>query len=162
LSFLLSFQHQGLHLITESTPNGKKVQILLEDLREAYGLQFTTSLIDIDTDEQKQEWFLRLNHNGRIPIIIDNNISPPHPVMESTAELLYLVNRYDKDRLFSFADDMKQSELIQWIIFCQASGQPHQGQTIDFFRGAGKDNSCKLARHARFFDDALQAWNELC
>jgi glutathione S-transferase len=74
--------------------------------------------------------------------------------MESTTELLYLVNRYDKDRLFSFADDIEQSELIQWLIFWQASGQPHQGQTIHFHRGAGKDNPCKLARHERFFDNA--------
>lgn len=88
-SFLRTLIYQkGLHLITESTPNGKKVQILLEELREAYGLHFTTTLIDIDTNEQKQDWFLRLNLNGRIPVIVDNDVSPPHPVMESTAELL--------------------------------------------------------------------------
>jgi glutathione S-transferase len=137
---------KGLHLITESTPNGKKVQIVLEELKEAYGLLFTTILIDIDTNEQKQEWFLRLNLNGRIPIIIDNNESPPHPVMESTAELLYLVDRYDKDKLFSFANHVEQSELIQWLLFWQASGQPYQNQTIHFSRGAGSGNPCKLTR----------------
>jgi glutathione S-transferase len=54
-----------LHLITCSTPNGKKVQILLEELKDVYGTEWTTSLIDIDTDEQKKPWFLRLNPNGR-------------------------------------------------------------------------------------------------
>jgi glutathione S-transferase len=98
-----------------------------------------------------------VNPNGRIPIIIDKNISPPHPVMESTAELLYLVNKYDNDRLFSFADDIEQSELIQWLIFWQASGQPHQGQTIHFYRGAGKDDPCKLARTERLSNIALHA-----
>jgi len=146
---------KGLHLITESTPNGKKVQILLEELKEAYGLQFTTTLIDIDTDEQKRDWFLRLNLNGRIPVIVDNNKTPPHPVMESTAELLYLVDRYDKDRLFSFATPVEQSELIQWLLFWQASGQPYQSQTIHFSRGAGAGNSCKLAR-----DKVSCAWME--
>jgi glutathione S-transferase len=49
------------------TPNGNKVQILLEELKDVYGLEWTTSLIDIDTDEQKKPWFLKLNPNGRIP-----------------------------------------------------------------------------------------------
>ncbi len=51
-------------MITASTPNGRKVQILLEELKEVYGLEWTTSLIDLETDEQKEDWFLRLNPNG--------------------------------------------------------------------------------------------------
>jgi glutathione S-transferase len=152
---LNTIYRKGLNLITESTPNGKRVQILLEELEEAYGLQFITSLIDIDTDEQKQEWFLRLNLNGSIPIIIDNNEPPPHRVVESTAELLYLVDRYDKNRLFSFANHVEQSELIQWLLFWQASGQPYQSQTIHFSRGAGSDNLCKLGRDEQSFACAL-------
>jgi glutathione S-transferase len=62
---------QGLHLITESTPNGKKVQILLEELKDIYGTEWTTSLIDLETDEQKEDWFLRLNPNG---ISIPNSV----------------------------------------------------------------------------------------
>ncbi|PQE04292.1 glutathione S-transferase protein [Rutstroemia sp. NJR-2017a BBW] len=54
---------KGLHLITESTPNGKKVQILLEELKAAYGTEWTTSLVDLETDEQKESWFLHLNPN---------------------------------------------------------------------------------------------------
>ncbi|KAF7881869.1 uncharacterized protein EAF02_006557 [Botrytis sinoallii] len=53
----------GFHLITEATPNGKKVQIMLEELKDVYGLEWTTSLIDLETDEQKEDWFLRLNPN---------------------------------------------------------------------------------------------------
>jgi len=59
-------------LITQSTPNGKKVQILLEELKDVYGTEWTTSLINIGTNEQKEEWFLRLNPNGIAPI-------PPSP-----------------------------------------------------------------------------------
>ena len=55
---------KGLHLVTQSTPNGQKVQILLEELKDVYGTQWTTSLIDIRTNEQKKDWFLRLNPNG--------------------------------------------------------------------------------------------------
>ncbi|KAJ5995895.1 hypothetical protein N7481_002872 [Penicillium waksmanii] len=61
---------QGLHLITSLTPNGRKVHILLEELKDAYGLEWKTSLIDLDKDEidrdkneQRKDWFLRLNPN---------------------------------------------------------------------------------------------------
>lgn len=56
---------KGLHLITGSTPNGKKVQILLEELKQVYAIEWTTSLIDLDTEEQKEDWFLHLNPNGQ-------------------------------------------------------------------------------------------------
>ena len=36
---------KGLHLITQSTPNGQKVQIMLEELKEAYGTEWDTTLI---------------------------------------------------------------------------------------------------------------------
>jgi len=55
---------KGLHLLTMSTPNGQPIQILLEELKDAYGTEWTTTLIDIMTNEQKEEWFLRLNPNG--------------------------------------------------------------------------------------------------
>merc|ERR1711964_851096 len=76
---------KGLHLITTSTPNGKKVQIMLEELRVAYGTEFTHTLISIPTNEQKKDWFLKLNPNGRIPVLMDNMKSPPFPVMETSA-----------------------------------------------------------------------------
>ncbi|KAK9547239.1 hypothetical protein V6Z88_008859 [Aspergillus fumigatus] len=55
---------QGLHLITSLTPNGRKVHILLEELKDTYGLEWMISLIDLDKNEQKKDWFLRLNPNG--------------------------------------------------------------------------------------------------
>ena len=45
---------KGLHLITQSTPNGQKVQILLEELADTYGTKWTTTLINISTNEQKK------------------------------------------------------------------------------------------------------------
>jgi glutathione S-transferase len=55
---------QGLHLITEQTPNGKKVQNLLEEFKDVYGIQWTASLLDLETDEERKDWFLRLIPNG--------------------------------------------------------------------------------------------------
>jgi len=53
-----------MHLLTMNTPNGQAVQILLEELKDAYGTEWTTTLIDIMTNDQKKEWFLRLDPNG--------------------------------------------------------------------------------------------------
>ena len=49
-----------------NTPNGQAVQILLEELKDVYGTEWTTTLIDIFTNDQKKEWFLRLDPNGTI------------------------------------------------------------------------------------------------
>lgn len=57
---------KGLHLITQSTPNGQTVQIMLEELADLYKLEWTTTIINIGTNVQKSDWFLRLNPNGTI------------------------------------------------------------------------------------------------
>jgi hypothetical protein len=108
---------KGLHLITQSTPNGQKVQIFLEELKAKYGLEFTYNTISIGTNEQKKDYFLRINPNGRIPVIVDNTVSPPHPVHETSAELVYLQSKYDKENLFGFTDPIEQSELFTWLFF---------------------------------------------
>ncbi|MCJ1349631.1 hypothetical protein MMC31_007872 [Peltigera leucophlebia] len=125
---------KGLHLITQNTPNGKKVQIFLEELKDIYGTEWTTTLINIATNEQKKDWFLRLNPNGRIPVIIDNTQSPPFTVMETSAELLYLLKKEDKDDKFGFTDELERSQALQWLFFWHGSGAPYQGQTGHFVR----------------------------
>ncbi len=77
---------KGLHLITQNTPNGKKVQIFLEELKDVYGTEWTTTLIDIRTNEQKKDWFLRLNPNGinfPPPTIIPPLHPPPKLILAS-------------------------------------------------------------------------------
>jgi glutathione S-transferase len=123
---------KGLHLITQNTPNGQKVQILLEELKDVYRTEWTTSLINISTNEQKKDWFLRLNPNGRIPVLVDNNQSAPFPVMETSAELLYLLKFADKDDKFGFTDELERSQCLQWLFFWHGSGAPYQGQTNHF------------------------------
>ena len=115
---------KGLHLITQATPNGQKVQIMLEELALKYGTQWDTTKINIATNEQKKDWFLRLNPNGRIPVLVDNAQSPPLPVMETSAELLYLQQRFDKDNVFGFTDERDHSEMLQWLFFWHGSGAP--------------------------------------
>ncbi|KAL9135507.1 MAG: hypothetical protein Q9175_003309 [Cornicularia normoerica] len=127
---------KGLHLVTMATPNGQKVQIMLEELHDVYGTEWTQTLINIMTNEQKKDWFLRLNPNGRIPILIDHTQSPPFPVMETSAELLYLLKFADKNDVFGFKDELERSQALQWLFFWHGSGAPYQGQMNHFGRFA--------------------------
>ncbi|KAJ8064228.1 hypothetical protein OCU04_006576 [Sclerotinia nivalis] len=56
--------------------------------------------------------------------------------MESSAELLYLMDVFDKDNVFGFEDKYEHSEAVQWLFFWQASGQPNQGQNNHFSKSA--------------------------
>ena len=56
-----------IDLYTSPTPNGHKASATLEELE----LPYTVHAINLGENEQKQEWFLKLNPNGRIPVIVD-------------------------------------------------------------------------------------------
>jgi glutathione S-transferase len=128
---------KGIHLMTVSTPNGQKSQIALEELHAAYGIDFSFNLINMKDNEQKTDWFLAINPNGRIPVIIDNTVSPPFSVHETSATLVYLADKYDKDHKFTFTDPLEHSEMIQWLFFWHGSGQPYMGNTNYFKRQEG-------------------------
>ncbi|KAF7918742.1 uncharacterized protein EAE97_011837 [Botrytis byssoidea] len=129
----------GLHLITEATPNGKKVQIMLEGLKD-------------------EDWFLRLNPKGRIPLLLDNTLTQPFPVMESSAELSYLSDNFNKDNFFGFDNKHEHSEAVQWLFFWQASGQPNQGQNNHFSKSAPEKIPCAISR---FKTETLRIYNVL-
>jgi glutathione S-transferase len=124
------------------------VQIFLEELALKYGTQWTFNTINIGTNEQKTDYFLRINPNGRIPVIIDNTVSPPFPVHETSAELLYLQSKYDKDNVFGFADELEKSEVLQWLFFWHGSGAPYQGQVNHFKRVAPEKIPYAIQRFA--------------
>ncbi|TVY38607.1 Disulfide-bond oxidoreductase [Lachnellula subtilissima] len=151
---------KGLHLITMSTPNGKKVQIFLEELKEKYGTEYTKTLINISTNEQKKDWFLKLNPNvnsGRIPVIVDNTKNPPFAVMETSAELLYLLKEFDQNDAFGFKDEFERNQCLQWLFFWHGSGQPIQGQ-LNWFSKNAKDDHLALNR---FKNETLRIYEVL-
>ncbi len=50
-------------------------------------------------------------------MLVDNSKSPPFPVMETSAELLYLLKHYDSNDVFGFKDELELSEAQQWLFF---------------------------------------------
>jgi glutathione S-transferase len=65
--------NKGIELLTFGTPNGWKANIILEELKEAYGKEYTWQSINISQNIQKEEWFTKLGPNGRIPVIVDHD-----------------------------------------------------------------------------------------
>ncbi|KAF2168931.1 hypothetical protein M409DRAFT_65275 [Zasmidium cellare ATCC 36951] len=149
---------KGIHLVTQNTPNGQAVQIFLEELKDAYGLEWTTTLINISTNVQKSDWFLRLDPNGRIPILIDNTQSPPFTVHETSAELFYLLKFADKQDKFGFTNDLERNQALQWTFFWHGSGAPYQGQVNHFSRAAPEKIPYAITR---FKNETLRVYGVL-
>lgn len=65
--------NKGLELLTFGTPNGHKITIFLEELKEAYGKDYVYQSVNIMKNTQKEPWFTKLGPNGRIPVLIDHD-----------------------------------------------------------------------------------------
>ena len=110
-------------LYTSATPNGYKVSIMLEELK----LKYKVHKINLGKQTQKEEWFLKLNPNGRIPVLKDNENNKV--IFESGAILYYLAIKYNK-----FFFEEKRTEIMQWLMFQMSGIGPMQGQANVFFR----------------------------
>ena len=87
----------------------------MEELKDAYGKDYTWQKIDISKNTQKEAWFTKLNPNGRIPVIVDHDRNE-FAVFEGLPILTYLTRHYDPEHKFSFpvdSDDYSVAE--QWM-----------------------------------------------
>jgi glutathione S-transferase len=67
--------------------------------------------------EQKEQWYLDINPNGRIPAIVDTGENGQElKIWESGAILQYLVDRYDEDHKISYPRGTKEHwEMTSWV-----------------------------------------------
>lgn len=86
-----------IDLYTWSTPNGRKVSIMLEEL----GLDYSVHPIDITAGDQMTPEFLAINPNNKIPAIVDSDgpDGKPITVIESGAILIYLAEKVGSNLL---------------------------------------------------------------
>jgi glutathione S-transferase len=67
----------------------------------------------------QEPWYIKMNPNGRIPVLVDRSRGEFN-VFESSAILLYLAQHYDKNHIFWFDaenDPNNYSEMLQWLFF---------------------------------------------
>ena len=110
-------------LYTAPTPNGWKISIALEEM----GLPYEVRVIDFATNEQKSDWYVKLNPNGRIPTLIDAGFA----MFESGAILIYLAEKTGK---FLPRDVQGRSRVIQWLMFQMSGVGPMMVQANVFLR----------------------------
>lgn len=112
-----------IELYTASTPNGWKASIMLEET----GLDYKVFPINLSDDDQKKPAFLKMNPNGKIPVIRDTDNG--QIVFESGAILMYLAEKTD-----SFYPSDKKYEILQWLMFQMGGIGPMMGQANVFYR----------------------------
>ncbi len=118
-----------IDLYTWSTPNGRKVSIMLEECV----LPYRVHPINIGKGEQHTPEFLAINPNNRIPAIIDPDGPDGRPLtlFESGAILIYLAEKTGK-----FMPRAPRARIIclQWLMFQMGGVGPMFGQAHHFIR----------------------------
>jgi len=117
-----------IDLYTSPTPNGHKASCALEELE----IPYETHAINLVKNQQKEPAFLKMNPNGRIPVIVDRD-EDDLAVFESGAIMIYLAEK--AGRLLP-TDAKGRSRVIQWLMFQMGGVGPMQGQSNVFFRYA--------------------------
>ena len=113
-----------IDLYTWTTPNGRKVSILLEEL----GVPYKSIPINIGQDEQFQPHFLEISPNNKIPAIVDHDSGVK--MMETGAIMLYLAEKYD--RFIGTGNDRWRT--IEWLMWQMGGLGPMAGQTHHFLK----------------------------
>jgi len=113
----------AITLYTAATPNGWKVSIALEEM----GLPYDVRVIDFASNEQKSDWYLKINPNGRIPALSDDGFE----LFESGAILVYLA---EKTGRFLPREARGRSRVLQWLMFQMSGVGPMMGQANVFLR----------------------------
>ena len=115
-----------IELYTAATPNGHKASVTLEEL----GLPYSVHPVDLGAGEPKQDWFLQINPNGRIPAIVDRS-ADSFAVFESGAIMIYLA---EKTGQLLPSDAKGRSATLQWLMFQMGGIGPMMGQANVFYR----------------------------
>ncbi|MEM8916228.1 MAG: glutathione S-transferase N-terminal domain-containing protein [Pseudomonadota bacterium] len=112
-----------IDLYTWTTPNGRKVSIMLEEL----GLPYNVVAVDITQDEQFAPDFLKISPNNKIPAIVDRDAGLS--LMESGAILMYLAEKAGK---FWPQTGHRRWETMEWLMLQMGGVGPMLGQTHHF------------------------------
>src|SRR3989337_2065108 len=83
-----------IDLYTWSTPNGRKISIMLEEL----SLPYQVHPVNIGKGDQFKPEYVAINPNSKIPAIVDRDGPDASPIrmMESGAILIYLAGKTGK------------------------------------------------------------------
>jgi GST-like protein len=133
-----------IDLYTWTTPNGRKVSIMLEEV----ALPYRVHPVNIGQGEQYKPGYVKINPNSKIPSIVDPEGPDGKPIamMESGAILIYLARKTGK--LYPQAE-RAQYEVLQWLMFQMGGVGPMFGQTHHFLRAAKEQVPYAIERYMK-------------
>jgi GST-like protein len=133
-----------LDLYTWTTPNGRKVSIMLEEL----ALPYSVHPINIGKGEQFAPEYIAINPNGKIPSLVDPDgpDSAPVAMMESGAILIYLA---DKTGKLLPKTGRGRYVALQWLMFQMGGVGPIFGQVHHFLRAAKEPVPYAIERYTK-------------
>ena len=149
-----------IDLYTWSTPNGRKVSILLEEL----GLDYTVYSVNIGAGDQNTPEFLKIGPNNKIPVIFDHDTGMS--LMESGAIMLYLAEKHNQ---FLPKNSTGRAAVMEWLMWQMGGLGPMLGQAHHFLHfNPGKSDYAEIrfrnevARLYGVLDKRLDGRNYIC
>ena len=130
------------------TPNGRKISILLEEIRASYKI----IMVDLDNGEQFNKEFTSISPSNKIPAIVDHENN--QFVFESSAIMLYLAKKFNK-----FLPKEYYWEIHQWLMFQTSQVGPLLGQAhqfLYFFPGKSKFAEKKYRDYCKRIYETLE------
>ena len=133
-----------IDLYTWTTPNGRKVSIMLEEL----ALPYRTHAINIGKGDQFKADYVKINPNAKIPSIVDPDGPDGKSVamMESGAILIYLAGKTGRLLPQSVRG---RYDALQWLMFQMGSVGPFFGQVHHFLRSAKQAVPYAIERYVK-------------
>jgi len=136
-----------IELLTANTPNGKKISIMLEEIK----FEYKVTKINIYKDEQFKPEFIKISPFKKIPVIIDHENKKN--LFESGAILIYLGEKSGK-----FYNKEERTTINQWLMGQMAYVGPMLGQHHQFHHyNPGKSEFGEQ----RYFKIAKQIYKDL-
>ena len=114
-----------LDFYTWTTPNGRKISLMLEET----GLDYNMIPINIGKDEQFDPAFLKISPNNKIPAIVDHD-NNDFALMETGAILMYLAEK--TGQFLNTSDRDQYWRTIEWLMWQMGGVGPMFGQVHHF------------------------------
>jgi GST-like protein len=112
-----------IDLYTWTTPNGRKVSVMLEEC----GLEYSVHPINIGKREQFTPEFIKICPNSKIPAIVDRDSGLS--IFESGAILVHLAEKTGK---FLPSKEPARAKVLEWLFWQMANVGPMFGQVNHF------------------------------
>ena len=149
----MTSQTKPIELYSSSTPNGRKITIMLEEL----GVPFNLNYVRLSRREQFRPEFLAISPNNKIPAIVDPEGPGGEPIsiFESAAIMKYLAIKFGQ---FYPNDPRAQVKVDEWLFWQMGGFGPFLGQAHHFIHDAPEKLPYAIKRYK---DEAARLYGVL-